>query len=504
MSWNITDKVVSYFSPETALRRYRARITEFQLQKELKRHYEGASVGRRTAGWLAPGSSANTASALALPYLRNRARDLVRNNPYACRAISILSSHTVGAGINPTANSSSKPKNKKADDLWKQWGNSTQCDLTGRSNFSGLEKLVMRGVSEGGEVIIRRVRSSSKDLAVPFQLQLLEADFLDHNRTYLRTRVDENYIIQGIEFDPQGRRVAYWLFPEHPGGYVTGKLMGVQSERVPASEVLHIFRLDRIGQLHGITHLASALIRIRDFDEFEDALLTREKIAACFAAFVYNPDGTFDAPAGAKGPDMIERLEPGIIETLPPGHKIEFGNPPATQGSADFGRTVLRAISVGTGVTYEALTNDYSQVNYSSARMGHLEFRRVVEELQWHVIIPQFCSAVWQWFTEAAIISGANLEGVTARWAPPAPEMIDVDKETRANTAAVRSGQKTLPQVIRENGDDPDELITEYAEFQKKLDALGIVLDCDPRKTTQQGNAQIEPDPDSDKSEGEK
>jgi len=489
MKSTLPDKIVSYFNPEAGMRRYRARIAEAQLGQIAKRHFEGASSGRRTEGWMTPGSSANTAAALALPALRNRSRDLVRNNPYAERAIRILSSHAVGPGIVPKAGGP-KGKAKKANDLWKQWAESTDCDLTGRSNFYGLQTLVMRGIAEGGEVLVRRVRSAEKGLNVPFQLQLLEADFLDHNRTWLRTKVDENYIIQGIEFDPKGRRVAYWIFPEHPGGYVTGKLMGVQAERVPASEILHLYRLDRIGQLHGIPFLAPALLRVRDFDVLEDAWLTREQVASCFAAFIYDIDGTIDAPAGKKDDEKLERLEPGTIETLPPGKKIEFANPPVAQGAADFAKSVLRGISVGTGVTYEALTNDYSNVNFSSARMGHLEFRKNVTELQWHVMVPQFCEPVFRWFSDAALISGVNIQGVTSRWAPPRPEMIDVDKETRANTAQIRSGQKTLSQVILENGDDPEEHFEELAADFKKLDEFGLVLDCDPRKMTAQGNAQ--------------
>ncbi|WP_163070242.1 phage portal protein, partial [Acinetobacter nosocomialis] len=68
---------------------------------------------------------------------------------------------------------------------------------------------------EAGECLVRRrKRFSSDGLPVPMQLQVLEADFLDEARS---GKNGKNEIIQGVEFDPVGRRVAYWLFDEHPG-----------------------------------------------------------------------------------------------------------------------------------------------------------------------------------------------------------------------------------------------------------------------------------------------
>ena len=73
--------------------------------------------------------------------------------------------------------------------------------------------------------------------------------------------------------------------------------------------------------------------------------------------------------------------------------------------------------------------------------------------------------------------------------------MTDPDKEARANVVMVRSGQKTLSQVIREQGMDPDAHLAEYAEDLKKLDEKGIWLDIDPRRVTQSGQGQAQPTP---------
>jgi capsid protein len=66
--------------------------------------------------------------------------------------------------------------------------------------------------------------------------------------------------------------------------------------------------------------------------------------------------------------------------------------------------------------------------------------------------------------------------------------MIEPDKEGLAYMRLVRTGGMTFDEMIRELGGDPDLHWEEYAEQLKRLDDLGIVLDSDPRRTTQAGN----------------
>lgn len=70
-----------------------------------------------------------------------------------------------------------------------------------------------------------------EDSAAPCTLQILEADFLDTAKSTVGE--NGNIIRQGIEFDKQNRRVAYWMWPQHPGKMIVGKA-SFQSVRVPA------------------------------------------------------------------------------------------------------------------------------------------------------------------------------------------------------------------------------------------------------------------------------
>jgi lambda family phage portal protein len=481
---NFFDRAILAIFPQWGLSRVRARV--------MARHFEAASVGRRTDGWSRRGTDANSAaSGAALSHLRGKARDLARNNPYARRGIKRIVTNTVGWGIRP------KPTGSGAQlimGLWKLWAETTQCDAAGRLTFYGLQKLVMRTVVESGEVLIRRrLRRPVDGLAIPLQLQVLEPDFIDTSKDGM-TGTAGGPIIQGIEFDALGRRIAYWLFDQHPGGGsqpMSG--MGMESRRIPADGVLHVYDQERPGQVRGPSWLASVAVRLSDFDEFEDATLMKQKISACLAAFVTDVDGSGAAigEASTSASDQsIDTMEPGMIVNLPSGRTVTVANPPQASDHQSFATTALRGVAAGLGVTYEDLCGDYSQVNYSSARMARLAHMADVHDWRWNMIIPQFCAPAWMWMLEALELANVNVELSPAEWTPPPIGMIDPANEGLAMSRNVRAGLMTPSEMVREQGFDPDVHFQEYADDLKKLDKLGITLDSDARKTSGSGQAQ--------------
>ncbi|MBF0436480.1 MAG: phage portal protein, partial [Magnetococcales bacterium] len=176
---NILDRIVTTFSPEMGLRRVRARGAIDVLRRE----YDGAKTGRRTDGWITPGNDANAEIAIASTRLRNRARDLVRNNPFAAKAIFTYASSMVGSGIRPRPKADSKILDAQVTSLWEDFSN--QCDADGRTNFYGIQTLMVRSMVESGECLLHMInRPSSFGLAVPLQLRVLEADHLDVTRDH--------------------------------------------------------------------------------------------------------------------------------------------------------------------------------------------------------------------------------------------------------------------------------------------------------------------------------
>lgn len=499
ISW--WDRFLISVAPDWGQRRIQARAA-VQL---LARHYEAAQGGRRTDGWRRSSTDANVANGPALGKLRDLSRDLRRNNGWAKRGIQAIVNNTVGWGIMPKpAAAPNRRRSEQALALWNAWANTTACDFDGRLNFYGLQRLAMETIAEAGEVLLLRQPAASSDgLAIPMRVHVLEPDYLDTSRNGL-VGPGGGPIIDGIECDKQGRRVAYWLFTSHPGGQ---RLMTTRFEsvRTPAERVLHIYRVDRPGQMRGVPWLASAITRLKDLDDFEDAELMQQKVAACFGAFVTDMEGT-SSGLGATGSDsqgqQIETLEPGHIEYLEPGKTVTFATPPRVQDTS-FTERALRRIAVSLGVTYEDLTGDYSKVNFSSARMARLAHWQNVHEWREHMLIPQLCNGVWCWAMELA----GGMQGWPAEpfsdWAAPPMPILEPDKEGLAYQRLLRIGAITWPQMIRELGQDPVAQLAEITLFNADCDKAGVVFDSDPRKTTAAGQVQALPAPADTEDEGD-
>lgn len=472
---NVLDNVIGFFSPSRGRARMAARYQQ-QIMLDNVRRYAAAGSKKRLKGWTTSGSSANSEIMIAGAKLRDRSRDLVRNNAYSQKAVKAIASNTVGSGIRPSILHKDENLVNTVKELWKDWAENLGCDLDGNLDFYGIQFLVMRSIVESGEVLIRKIRQKKGD--VPLKLQVLEGDFIDNGKDGL-TLGNGNYIQMGIEFNSMGEKVAYWIYPDHPGENKVWK--SIESFRVPASEMLHIYFVERPGQIRGIPFGVASFVKLKDFDDYEDAQLIRQKIAACFSVFIKNMD---EAPVGTPNPNggpPLERVEPGIIEYLQPGQEVSFANPPATEGYDMYARKMLQGIAAGYDVTYELLTNDLSNVNFSSGRMGWIEFGRMVKQWQNQMIIGKLCKGIFEWFTDAIFLSKGIDKSIKASWTPPRREMLDPVKEMKGYIEAIRGGLRSRSSVIRELGFDPLLVLEELGKDAKLMDELGLMFSSDAR-----------------------
>lgn len=441
--------------------------------KTSKRKYEGATKGRRGAGWITGTGDANAQIKGDLPTLRERSRDLRRNNPYAHKIIEVITNNVVGKGILTDV------KPAAVDSAWKDWANSTACDYDGRHDLKGLQRLIMDAVVESGEVLIRKRFVAG--MKYPLQYQVLESDFLDGTFTKSPNTAG-NYVIQGIEFDPDGKRVGYHIYESHPGSY--DKILNTfKSNFIPASEIIHIFRQERPGQVRGVPWMAPSMMRLKDLDDYEDAQLMKQKVAACFTAFVHDIDGAQEGEDNSTiHADDSARIQPALIEHLPPGKTISFASPPTVENYKEFISSQLRAISAGVGISYESFSGDLSEVNFSSARMGWLEMGRNVDAWRESMMINHFLKVVVADFKFMMDLLGKIVpDDSTFTHIPPRREMIDPAKEVDAMVKLVRAGFDSRSNVISSLGRDPDEVHDGIKDDNDKADELGLVLDSDPR-----------------------
>lgn len=496
---NVIDKIVGYFDPHAGARRIRSRYAMQQMEKF--RRYDAAGNGRRFDDWKAGTMSANRELEMSLSRIIARSRDLDRNNPYAKRAVERIADNVVGNGIRPTFDRS-VVKLKKAWTAWAEGDGQykAECDFDGRTNLYGIQWLAMRTIAESGSCIIRQRRTTkNKRSGIPIQIQIFEPDIIDFSRNHDALISKDNpggFQIQGVEFTADGRRHGYWMFDRYPTEIGMHGLSreGLISKFVPADEILHVYQVERPGQCHGVPFGVQSFMRLKDFDDFEDAELIRQKIAACFGAFVTETIDSAPGVTSSKKPPLPEKMEPGIIERLSPGETVSFGNPPTKEGFESYSRSVLRGIAAGYGVTYEALTGDMSNVNFSSGRMGWLEFQRTVSRYQNIMFLPIFCGGVAEWFLEGAkigMIYAKDDVGIT--WTPPRREMIDPQKEIAALNSTVRSGFMDWGEAVTELGYDPETILERIEKWNKLFDDKGIILDVDPRKVALGGKMQAPP-----------
>lgn len=469
MTW--LDAAIGWLAPKAGLERARARAA-----LALVRAYEGAAQTRRTSNWKTSNASANSEIAGGISRLRSRSRDLVRNNPYARRAIAALVGNAVGTGVELGV------KNAQAAKVFAAWAR--ECDFYGDHNLYGLQAMIARAAFESGDCLIVRVRTKAEAAGasgVPLRIKVLEGDNLDVG--IFGPQKNGNFAINGVELDREGRRVAYHIYRVHPGETAMADLRAA-SDRVPAEDVIYHFEKERPGQVFGVPRLASAIMRLRDLDEYQEALLVKKKIEACFAAFVATEDdsrsvGTsVETETDADGNSRrVERVSPGQIIYGKTGETITFGQPSSSQDEG-FTRDQLHAIAAGIGCTYEQLTGDLSQVNYSSMRGGRAEFKILVEQFRWLTFVPQVCERLYGWFEEAAYAAGKlRTTGHAHTWTPPRWEYVNPKEDVQADKEELGAGLASLSEKLRARGEDPEAVFKEIAEEREKLARMGITVD---------------------------
>ena len=467
---------LSFISPGYASYRLKKQLECLRYETALQqiRSYEGASKAPRMDSWRVGRGSSNEAIFSSGDTLISRSRDLIRNNPFAQRMHTVVVNNTIGAGIKVTFKG---PKSRVIQGYWDEWMGSSQIDGDRHTDLYGLESLVMSAVFESGEVLLaRRVNQSGP---VPFTLNVLEIDYLDRGKNSEGRQ--GNKIIQGIEFNGKGERVAYWLYDEHPGDTISP----VSSKRVSAENIKHIFLKTRPNQQRGVPFLHSVIVSLHELGKFMDATLVKQQISAIFSAFVYDSVGDgVGGMLGARGGGGQEEegsrsnieLTSGTVQYLPQGKDIKFANPPSASDFNSFVSTILRAIASGGGVTYEQLTNDYSQVTFSSGRMGFMEMNRNITRWQQEIIVKQFLSTVLFWFKQALEISFfVRSDGVTESYSFPVRPAIDPSKEISATEKAIRNNLTTVSEQIRRDGKNPRTVFEERARELGEMEALGLL-----------------------------
>lgn len=488
-------------NPETLVAR--AAIEEYRKQQAAKdapqgaskltpkAKYEAAGNGRRLAGWNPPASGPNRAIA-GLQKIRDRARDSSRNDWSGASGVQKWTTNLIGIGITPRFKRvKSKSRKQALMDLWDD--HVAACDADCVLNYYGLQTLAVRSWLDAGEVFVRRrARFNDEGLPVPLQYQVIEADMVPLLDADTFKDLPQNHKIRsGIELDKRGRRVAYWVYKEHPGDRVGTSVSPDDLVRVAASDMAHIYEPLRPGQLRGVSMLAPILARLRNIENYDDATLTRQQLANLVVAFITRKlppltgDEELDGLTGqafdydAEGRPLVG-LQPGLVQELDDGQDVNWSNPPeAGTNYSDYMRTQHLGTAAATGLPYEVFSGDIKDVSDRTLRVVINEFRRHAEQRQWQIIIPQFCQKTLNWFVDAAVLVGkvslAEVDDIRrVEWSTHGWAHIHPVQDPQGKQLEVEAGFRSRSSVIGERGDDPDLVDEERAADKKREDDLGL------------------------------
>jgi len=453
---NIVDRAVNFFSPRRGAQRLRARYA-----MALAGAYHGASKKRRSLSeWNPSAGDADTDIIAELPDLRERSRDLIRNNPLACGAINTKCTSVVGTGLKLKSRIDRNILNLTEDQAdawesrteaeWKLWADSFDCDVSGAQNFAGIQDLSFHTTLENGDGFVLTPSTSNKFRAYNLQLQLIEADRVCNKDS----DPDTEFLAGGILKDANGRPKQYHILKGHPGNIYSKQN---QWAMVPAygaatgrKNVLHLFRKLRIGQSRGVPDLAPVIETLKQLGRYTDAEVDASVISAFFTVFIKSEYHAGMYPMqptteiGGSTADKDYKMGSGAILDLLPNESIETANPGRPNQAFDaFVLAVSRQIGVALELPFEILVKHFT-ASYSAARAALLEaWRFYMGRRKW--LEDVLCRPVYElWMTEAVargrIAAPGFLTGdplikmayLGSEWTGPSKGQIDELKEVNA------------------------------------------------------------------------
>lgn len=441
-----------------------------------------------TADWSLSPQWAYSLTQNHLSTLRARARNESRTNDFAKRYIGMLKTGVVGPGGFKLQACFEDPRgkdmvaNRAFEQHWRQWaGDPRACDVRQRSTFTEMCHQWLGSLATDGEVFVRWRRRGP----MGYQLETIEPLTIDH--TYHDTLPNGRVVRFGVEVDEFGAPFAFYQNKgnarEFPYPYPTG-----ERERIPATDIYHLFITESIDQLRGFPWLSTPMYRMHMLDGFEESALINARAAAAKMGFKKQREPERYAGEGGQG-SGVEEIQPGLYADYLSEHEDWITHDPSYPNGdfKDYVRQMLRGVSSGLEVSYPTLANDLEGVNYTSLRHDALMERDVYMRLQhWfadHLLTPVYLDWLMVRIVEGIPIprqgggfraaSVGNLQKYrNIKWLGRRWQWVDPLKEIQAAEKAVQLGVTTRRQIIADQGNDPDEVLEEVEVERERFGAV--------------------------------
>lgn len=455
-----------------------ARYDAAQTTDENMRHWSHAD-----------GLSADAAnSPLIRTRLRNRSRYETANNSYCRSMVDTLAADVIGTGPRVQVHSGDEDVDRWIEHEFSEWCREVR--------LGDRLRTMRRAKAVDGETVAILTTRDKLPTPVKLFLRPVECDQLHTPLMWFRDNE-----IDGIRFDEDGEPLQYSILDHHPGG-TSWYGMFDEAKWYPASAIVHLFRHDRPGQHRGIPELTPALPLFSQLRRFTLATLAAAETAADFAAVIQ----TGQLPGDGYSPDDSDGVTPETLDVfelaqrmvtvLPEGYQlsqVKAEHPTTTYG--EFKREILAEAFAALCMPYNVGAHDSSGFNFASGKLDRLTYARTVsvERQEW----DQVCNyrLFRAWFDEALLIPDylPSLDGL-----PPLSQwnvvfhwdgLDDIDplKAANARRTELETGQRSLPSIYADRGEDFE------TEMVRNAEALGLTIDDYRKRLADKlfGNTQV-------------
>lgn len=367
------------------------------------------------------------------------------------------------------------------------WGLSENCDVCGKLSWRATQCTAIESAARDGEFFFRWVfGEDAGQFGVALQAVDAQRCPVDYHLDGLPNGA---YVRHGIEFTRAGRPRAYYFSEPAPwAGVQTYSHGGTSYVRVPADDVIHGFTPEMTGQKRGLPWLTSGLSRAKHLHAMEEAAVINARAGAANLGVMQWREG--QGPDDEPDEDYELEVEPGVIPFIPAGAELTgFQHQYPSGEFAPFAKHQLRGLAAGGGASYHSLSQDLTEVNFSSIRHGTLDERDTYKDRQ-EFLIDDLCRKVFPVILGRALLAGKVVtaegkrlsaadmvrllphewSGRRWQWIDPRADM-DAAEGTKNNLLTAPST------LIRDQGKDPEKVWRAYGEDIQAMVAAGIPME---------------------------
>jgi lambda family phage portal protein len=379
--------------------------------------------------------------------LRARSAQLFKKNLYARGIVRRLVTNTINTGLHLEATPHEAllgyPEDGLAEwaeltesrfELWSK--NPALCDHQQRLTFGALQATAYQEALIDGDVLVTLLQDAATQLP---RVSLIDAGCV-RSPMDDRGKAPGNTIKHGVELDPNGRQVAYWIRKVDAASafgwrYERLAAFGAKTGRRTAWLVYGSDK--RHGDVRGEPLLAIVLQSLNEIDRFRDSTQRKAAILATLTAWIEKTEdkpgskplaggaikrGTDTAADSTGTPRTFNAAEyiPGlVIDELQHGEKPHaFQVNGTTETFSDFEAAVLASIAWSLGIPPEILVLSF-QSNYSASKAAINEFKLALNVWRQN-FGEQLCQPIYEdWLISQALTQRIDAPKLLEAWRDP-------------------------------------------------------------------------------------